>query len=287
METQYRKRTIRNLIIFTVAMIVVGWLGWLLGYLGGNADSRGLGSLIWLASPLVISLLLRAFAGDGWKDIGIKPNFRGNLGWYLVSIIVYPFAIAVVLLIGIVLGGISLPEFSSTKMALFISALGTAFIVNFIKNIFEEFSWRGYLAPKIFTLGLNDIVAHLLVGVIWAIWHLPYYLGLMNAAEYDGYTSLSLVAFISLVFVALMTSSIAFDEIRFITGSTWPAVLMHTVSNTVILTLLIGNYIQVSRAGEVWFTPGMHGILSIIVIFLIGIGLYLWRTRKMGSIRYG
>jgi len=137
-----------------------------------------------------------------------------------------------------------------------------------------------------FTLGLNDIVAHIIVGLIWAIWHLPYYLGLMDAAEYAGYTSLNLATFVLLVFIALMTSSIAFDEIRFITGSTWPAVLMHTVSNVVITTLLIGNYVKTSPVGEVWFTPGMHGILSIIVITLVGIGFYLWRTRKMGSIRF-
>jgi len=286
MKTQNRKRTIRNLIIFTVSIIIIGWAGWLLGYLGGNTDSRGLGNLIWLASPLVISLLLRAFAGDGWQDTGIKPNFKGNVGWYLVSIIIYPLAIAIVLLIGVVLGGSSFPEFSSTKMTLFISALGAAFIATFVKNMFEEFSWRGYLAPKMFTLGLNDFVAHLLVGIIWAVWHLPYYLGLMDAAEYDGYTSLSLAVFIALVFIALMASSIAFNEIRFITGSTWPAVLMHTVSNIVIITLLVGNYVNISPVGEVWFTPGMHGILSIIVITLIGIGLYLWRTRKIGAIRF-
>jgi membrane protease YdiL (CAAX protease family) len=266
-------------------MVIIGWLGWLLAYSGGDEDSRGLGNLIWLASPLIISLLLRAFAGDGWKDIGIKPNFKGNLGWYLVSIIIYPLAIALVLLIGVIFGGISASELSS-KMPLFISALGVAFIPTFVKNIFEEFSWRGYLAPKIFTLGLNDFVGHILVGAIWAIWHLPYYLGLMDAAEYAGYTSLNLAAFVFLVFVALMASSIAFDEIRFITGSTWPAVLMHTVSNTVILTLLMGNYIKMSSAGEIWFTPGMHGILSIIAILLIGIGFYLWRTRKTGGIRF-
>jgi len=136
METQDRRRTIRNLIIFTISMVIIGWLGWLLVYSGGNEDSRGLGNLIWLASPLVISLLLRAFAGDGWKDTGIKLNLKGKIGWYLVSIIIYPPAIAIVLLMGAVLGGISFPGFSSDGMPSFISALGIAFIPTFIKNIY-------------------------------------------------------------------------------------------------------------------------------------------------------
>ena len=285
METQDRKRTIRNLIIFTISMVIIGWLGWLLAYSGGDEDSRGLGNLIWLASPLVISLLLRAFAGDGWKDIGIKPHFKGNWGWYLVSIAIYPLAIAIVLLTGAVLDGIFFSGFSSDKMMLFISALGIAFMPTFIKNIFEEFTWRGYLAPKMFTLGLNDMAAHLLVGIIWAIWHLSYYFGLIDPVQFQGYTVLNLAAFIPLVLIGITVSSIAFDEIRLITGSTWPAVLMHTVSNIFITTLILGNYVKTSPAGEVWFTPAMHGILSIIVIALIGIGLYRWRTRKLGAIR--
>jgi len=37
---------------FTISMLVLGWLGWLLRYLGGDEDSRELGNLIWLASPI-------------------------------------------------------------------------------------------------------------------------------------------------------------------------------------------------------------------------------------------
>jgi len=280
-QTQTKQRTSRNLIIFTISIMVVGWLGWLLAYLGGDEDSRGLGMLIWLVSPLVVSLLLRAFAGDGWKDIGIKPDFRGNVGWYLVSIFIYPLAVALVILIGAALGGSSFPDLAPDKMALFMAALTGGFIPTFIKNIFEEFSWRGYLAPKIFMLGLNDMVSHLIVGAIWAVWHLPYYFGLIDVAELHGYTSLNLVTFMPLVVIGITVSSIAFDEIRLITGSVWPAVLMHSTSNIVIVTLLLGGYITTSPGAEVWFTPGMHGILSIVVITLIGVGLFRWRTRKM------
>jgi len=51
-ETQRRKRTIRNLVTFSISMLVLSWMGWLLGNLGGDEDSRELGNLIWLASPM-------------------------------------------------------------------------------------------------------------------------------------------------------------------------------------------------------------------------------------------
>ena len=49
-------------------------------------------------------------------------------------------------------------------------------IGNFIKNIFEEFSWRGYLTPKLIELKLNDWFIYIISGLVWALWHAAYYL---------------------------------------------------------------------------------------------------------------
>lgn len=32
-------------------------------------------------------IILRAFMGDGWRDLGIKPKFKKNIFLYLVSLI--------------------------------------------------------------------------------------------------------------------------------------------------------------------------------------------------------
>lgn len=114
--------------------------------------------------------------------MGIRPAIKGNVVWYGVSIFVYPVVVMLVLLIGRVIGGVSFPGFSPCAVGVFLQALAVGFIPMFIKNIFEEFGWRGYLAPKVSTLGLNDIVGHVAVGTIWAVWHLPYYFGLINSS---------------------------------------------------------------------------------------------------------
>ncbi|WP_407946417.1 CPBP family glutamic-type intramembrane protease [Paenibacillus alkaliterrae] len=49
-----------------------------------------------------------------------------------------------------------------------------ALIPAFIKNIFEEFAWRGYLAPKLYSIGYNRLFIHICVGLIWGAWHVPY-----------------------------------------------------------------------------------------------------------------
>jgi len=280
-QSQSNKHTVRNLGIFAFLVITAGWFGlWLNALTGSSSPQGSLGMLIWLIMPLAASLILRAFAGDGWKDLGIKPAIKGNALWYAVSILVYPIGVTIILAIGFALGGVSFPDSSANAAGVFISALGVAFLPTFFKNIFEEFGWRGYLAPKIFTLGLNDMVAHVIVGIIWAVWHVPYYLGLIDNSMLQGYTTQNLATFIPLVFVGLIAASIIYGEIRIKTGSVWPAVLMHTISNVLINTLVLGGYIRMASDLEVVVTPGMEGVLSIVFITLIGIGIYWLRKNE-------
>jgi hypothetical protein len=86
-QSQSRKQTIRNLTIFAFIVIGIGWLGTGLDALMNNPPSQRLGMLLWLVAPLGASLLLRAFAGDGWKDLGIRPDLKGNGVWYGVGLL--------------------------------------------------------------------------------------------------------------------------------------------------------------------------------------------------------
>jgi membrane protease YdiL (CAAX protease family) len=270
-----RKSTIRNLFLFIVAINILGWLGWMFAQ-DGTADAQGLGMLIWLGSPLLVAILLRLFSKD-WTDIGIKPNFKSNGKWYVVSFVAFPVIVAIVLLIGALFGGVSLTNFN---VALFVQVMAVAFISTFIKNIFEEFAWRGFLTPKVDSLGVNAIGGHLFVGFIWGTWHIPYYLGLIDSAQISAYTSQNLLIFIPLAIISMTLAGIFFGEMRLITGSTWPAVLMHTVSNIVIITLLIDGYAEVSDKTEILFTPSWEGIVSMILITLAGLWLYRQRMQS-------
>jgi hypothetical protein len=86
MNDSERKKTIRYIVIFSVLVIAVAWTGPLLG---GDPTSQGLGFLIWGTAPILVSLLMRAVTRD-WSDLGIKPGFRKNFRWYLVSLLAYP-----------------------------------------------------------------------------------------------------------------------------------------------------------------------------------------------------
>jgi len=278
MESNSHRHIVRNVIIFTVVVIALSWLAWLVAVSDGTSESRDLGSLIFLVSPLIACVGLRLFGGDGWQDLGLKPNFKGNGVGYALAVLIHPVSVGVVVLIGALFGGITFDK--GSVQSPFVVALLIQIVIGFVKNIFEEFGWRGYLTPKLNKLALPHVTVHLITGAIWGVWHLPYYLALLTPAQIAQYTSLNFVIFYIFVLLGLVAAGIAFGEIRLLTGSIWPAVLLHAMSNAFILTLLMDGYVRVSPATELLFTPGMHGILSIVIITTIGIGMYRWRAKE-------
>jgi len=275
------KRTIRNLVFFTVVVLASGWLGYGLDKLMNNASGqRGLGMLLWLITPLITALLLRAFAGDGWKDIGLRPSLKGNLIWYAVSLLIYPLVAALILVIGAVLGLVTAPNFS---LSLLLSVFAAGLVVAFIKNIFEEFAWRGYLAPKVSSLGLNAYVGHMIVGLVWGCWHIPYLLFMLDRTVVQATTTQSMATFIPLAIVNLVAASIVYGELRLLTNSIWPVVMLHTVGNALVDVLIVQGFVRIVPGTDFFVSPGHQSLLTMSVFALIGIVLHQIRVRKQLS----
>ena len=77
-------KSIRNIVIFVFVALTCGWLGVFVDrFVEPQSEGESLGMGIWLVFPLLAVILLRFFAGDGWKDLGIKPNFKRILLLYL------------------------------------------------------------------------------------------------------------------------------------------------------------------------------------------------------------
>ncbi len=268
------KKTRRNLAIFTVAVIASGWAGFGLDLLIGEASGETPGMLLWLTLPLITMLLLRTFAGDGWKDAGLKPAIKKNVNWYLVAILTYPVITTIVLFIGKALGWISFVNFDS---GLFFKAFAIALIPNFIKNIPEEFVWRGYLTPKVFSLKINDFTAYLIIGAIWSVWHIPYFLFFLDDTTIQSVTELNRYGFIALSIPVMIVWTISFVELRLLTGSVWPLVLMHMVEDAFVNPLILEGFIHISPTRELWISP-IYGVIS--VLFYGGLGLTLRKIRR-------
>ncbi len=243
-----RKRTIRNIIIFTVVTLSCGFVGIALDRLSPPQDPmQGLGALVWLVSPLAANLLLRWVGRDGWKDFGIRPNLRSGWIWYLVALLLTPLVTIVLLALSAVFGAVSLSGFAEKGLGAYLPLVGTMFIGVMVKNLFEEFAWRGYLTPRFEALKLHPFANALLTGFIWAGWHVPYYLYFLNRLELQAHTTLSVPAFILLSFFVLPFQALAYGELRLVSKTVWTTWLLHNVANAISLPLL--SYAFVTLAG--------------------------------------
>jgi membrane protease YdiL (CAAX protease family) len=265
MKRPYQPHIVRNVAIFTLVVYICAWVGMYLD----RGHAPGVGSLLFLVSPLAVSLLLRAFAGDGWKDLGINPRLPKNLLWYLASLLMYPIVTLVVVMIDFGLGTITLPV-SGFNTGMFLGALTIAVGPMLLKDVFEEVGWRGYLTPKLLKLRYPPLAMHIVTGLIWGGWHLP-------LIVFTNYTTESLVTFLPRFFVGVVATSLVYGEIRRRTDSVWPAVIMHGIGNALVNTLLLQHFISLNSGP--WTSLGVDNLLYALIIAVIGMVLY-WHNQK-------
>lgn len=270
------KKTIRNIIIFIFVALASGWLGLFIDkFLDPQPDGDSLGMGVWLILPLLTTILLRLFFGDGWKDIGLKPNFKGNAKWYFMSLLIFPIVTISILAIGKLFGWI---DFSNFRINAYLMGFASTLIANFIKNIFEESVWRGYLTAKLLKLKVKDIWLYLIVGGVWGMWHLPYYLFFLSKSDMYQVLPVNRIAFAMVAVFSMICWSVMFIELYRITRSIWPVVILHMIEDSLINHLVINGHVAIASGKEILISPIIGIITSILYVI---VGLLLRRNRMM------
>jgi membrane protease YdiL (CAAX protease family) len=255
------------MIIFAVLVNGLAWLG---PILGGGPNEPGAGFLLWATAPMLSALVMKFLLRDG-ISFGLKPAFKGNGRWYLLSIFALPAAILIVFALGLLLGVSTLENFT---VPAFLTAMLPLAVTFFIFAFLEEIGWRGYLAPRVYSLN-DNLLGHVLVGLIWASWHFPY------LRELWSHTTEGLFTLLPRFILGTIVFTVVYGEIRIRTGSVWPAVLMHWTGNTFANTLLAGfageGFVSLVPGKEWLGSFGVEGILMIALFALLGAYLYLQR----------
>ncbi|MFT3985724.1 MAG: CPBP family intramembrane metalloprotease, partial [Lachnospiraceae bacterium] len=226
-------KTKRNVSIFIVITLASGWLGVLIdGLLPEQPEGNSLGMGLWLILPLLTAVILTLACRDG-KEIGLRPNFKGNGKWYLLSLLIYPVVTAVTVGPALLFGCVDVSAFTIKE---FLSLAAFSIAVNFIKNIFEEFAWRGFLASKLIESGLNDWLIYLITGLVWALWHAAYYLVFLPDRYFE---TISRGGMVLSGCILMLCWTVMYVEVYRLTKSVWPCVLMHAIEDgipTVLVT---------------------------------------------------
>ena len=123
--------------------------------------------------PTLAAVVLTGLHGEraGLKELlGRLLSWRVGLRWYVVVL----FGTAAIGLLTVVLEGLlgaPTPGLSPTVPWYF---LVPAFLVGLLVGgpLNEEVGWRGYALPRL-QEGMRVLTASLVLGVLWALWHLP------------------------------------------------------------------------------------------------------------------
>jgi membrane protease YdiL (CAAX protease family) len=254
------------IVIFIVLVTVIAWVSPLLG---GSPASPGPGFILWGAAPLLVSLGIR-FVTKDWSDLGARPAIRKNAGWYWVSLLALPVIMMLTLLLGVLISISSVSEFSMGK---YLQTALTALPIFFIFAIFEEVGWRGYLSPKLDSLGINRFTASAIVAVVWATWHMPYIRELSWV-----YSAEDPVTFIPRFYLVCFALSLVYGEIRSVTGTFWSAVLLHAVGNS-FGHPLAAEYVTFA-AGTEYLGSISNGLFMIAFVVILGVAINRWRLKQ-------
>ncbi|HKM33592.1 MAG TPA: CPBP family intramembrane glutamic endopeptidase [Lachnospiraceae bacterium] len=261
-----------HLIIFVFVSLVIGWIGVLVNKLLKQEQGvESLGSLLFLVTPLILSIVFRTMEKD-WKHGGLKPNFKGNGKWYAVSIILYPAITAITVAIALLTGQIEVNSFSwQDFFPLMLACVGA----NFIRNIAEEFSWRGYLTQKLVSFHFKDWQIYLVTGLTWNLWHGAYYMVFLP----DDYVTMSQrITLLVWGCVILVIWSFLFGELYRLTHSVWPCVLMHAVEDGVPTMLFVTSAFMKLNQESSFILDPTQGLISLLIMFVVGV--YLRRRRQ-------
>jgi membrane protease YdiL (CAAX protease family) len=172
--------------VYCLLTFAVAWTAWWASaeLAGTSSVLFGLGGPVFLVGVFAPSLVAIALTALRAGREGVV-RLIAPIGWWQVSAGWYLFAIAytpAIKLLGAVIHRIltgEWPVFGTTPWLLMLAAVALSTWV----QAGEEVGWRGYLLPALARyLGLAG--ASLVLGVVWAAWHLPLFF--MEGSGSDG-----------------------------------------------------------------------------------------------------
>ena len=161
---------------FTIFILLTFGISWFPWYAGIAPEVMTMG-------PSIAAFLVVLLVGGRQGFVNLLHSFgRWRVGLSLWGIAIFGPAILYLIGLGVYLliGG-DAPPFIMIREELNLIPLYLVMVVLMPWNgpIGEEFGWRGYALPKLQKKS-GPLIASLVIGAVWGIWHLPSFLALQG-----------------------------------------------------------------------------------------------------------
>lgn len=265
------KRYIKNyeILLFVFLTFLFSWTIWGILYISSisiidnNIYKKYFSALACLGAygPSIMSIILTAFL---YKKSGLKKlllrltKWRYNAIYYIIAIFGVPVLTYISYLVCKYIGFTG--EVKLITNPYFILASFTT-ILFFGGPLNEEIGWRGFLLPN-FQKNLNPLWSSIIVGIVWACWHLPLFF-IAGTSQYGYPFGLFMV---SAILLSILITWL-FNRTK---GSLVFPILLHTAYNT--STAIMSGIDDFFVGKEHILTSKVYinlGISMIAVIFIV------------------
>jgi membrane protease YdiL (CAAX protease family) len=240
------------LVTFFVLAYALSWWGWIL--YAFNPDLPPIASF----GPFLAALLVLAITSGKAGIMGLlRRMVRWRVGpeWYVVALLL-PVVITLAATVLNVLLGAQAP--SSAELGGWTGLVPGFFLLLLIPGIggaWEEPGWRGYALPQL-QAERSALSASLILGVLWAFWHLP----LMVVGQIN-WSDIVLVIAVSVVFAWVFNNA---------EGSVLIAMMMHAMNNSISGNFFSPMFSGADSVRQSWLLAVLWWVVAIVVVVATG-----------------
>ena len=210
--------------------------------------------------PFLAALVVLAATQGKTGVVGLLRRivrWRVGLRWYAVALLLPVVVTAAAAALNVLLLGAK-ASFSVAELGGLTGLFSTFALLLLIPGIggsWEEPGWRGYALPRLQT-ARSALFASLILGVVWAFWHLPLFI--------TGQAQWSDIVFI---IVWTITFTWVFNNAE---GSVLIVVLMHNMNNTISSAVFNQMFSGADAVSQAWLYTALWGVVAIVLVVVYG-----------------
>jgi membrane protease YdiL (CAAX protease family) len=261
-KSAYQPLSSVSSIRFFLLTFLLSWLIWiplLLSHysIGPLKISENLSSIIRLFGvlmPMVSALILTTIQGGRAAMLHLLSRFkiwRVSWKWWAAILFVYPS----VLIAAGILYNLFNPQTAVQLLQITAASLLVNIIFLLIASLGEEIGWRGVALPSLLQR-YNPLMASTILGLLWATWHIPFWLLIDTLSQYGaGYFALNFLFIVPSTFYMTWF----FINSR---GSLLLPVVFHAIFNIINVAI----FPVTNTTGSFAVFVGLQLLLALIII---------------------
>ena len=206
----------RPLVVFFPLAFLLSWYPYIIGKTHFVKTSGGMNPLGVMVAAILAAAI--CYGGPGVKQLlGRYLRWRIRPTNYILALFLPAFLVSLAALLNLLLGAV---RPTGAQLALWPEMLPRFIFIFLFIGLGEETGWRGFALPEL-QKRLSPLAAGIIVGMIWATWHIP-----LIGIEFRGQI---IPAFLLGIMSASVLGTWLFNRSE---GSLLPLALFHAAVNT-------------------------------------------------------